>query len=122
MDELAGEALPELERIAVFTDQPVTAWATQTLPRALFDILPISELPNRQHLQANHFVVFDGNDAPKDNFLLSLWLDAEENIVVVPEGAETFDLEPKNGTLVSNCLYPLNGDQTQFQPRRAATL
>lgn len=122
VENLAGESLPELERIAVFTDQPATAWATQTLPRGLFDVLPLSELPNRQHLQANHFVVFDGNDAPEDNFLLSLWLDAEENIVVVPEGAETVALEPKNRTLVSNCLYPLNGDQTQFQTRRAATL
>lgn len=120
--DFAGEALPELERIAVFTDHPEAAWATQTLPRTLFDILPVSELPNRQHVQANHFVVFDGNDAPEDDFLLSLWLDAEENIVVVPEGAEPLGLESEEGSLVSNCLYPMNGDQTQFQTRRAATL
>ena len=120
--DFSDEALPELERIAVFTDHPEAAWATQTLPGALFDILPVSELPNRRHVQANHFVVFDGNDVPEDDFLLSLWLDAEENIVVIPEGAEPVDLDSEEGWLVSNCLYPMNGDQTQFQTRRAATL
>lgn len=122
VEDLAGETLPELERIAVFTDLPETAWATQTLPRALFDILPISELPNRQHLQANHFVVFDGNDAPEENFLLSLWLDAEENIVVVPNGTDVLDLQSEEGEFIANWLYPMNGDQEKFQTRRAAKL
>lgn len=120
--ELTGEALPELERIAVFTDRPETEWATQTLPRVLFDLLPLSELPNRRRLQANHFVVFDGNDAPDDNFLLSLWLDAEEDIVVVPAKAESLDLESEDGALVANCLYPMSGDLTQFQTRQASNL
>ena len=122
VEDLTGEALPELERIAVFTDQPETAWATQTLPRGLFDVLPLSELPNRQRLHVTHFVVFDSNDAPDDNFLLSLWLDAEENTVVVPNGTDVLDLQSEEGEFLANWLYPMNGDQEEFQTQRAAKL
>ena len=122
VEDLASEVLPELERIAVFTDQPETAWATQTLPRGLFDVLPLSELPNRQRLQVTHFVVCDSTAALDENFLLSLWLDAEQDTAVVPEGAEVHDSQPEDGEFLSNCLYPMNGNQKQFHTRHAAKL
>ncbi|MDK8800623.1 glycosyltransferase family 4 protein [Corynebacterium coyleae] len=121
-DDYTGMSLPDLERIAVFTDQPEAIWNNQTLPRSLFDIFPMSELPNRDHQMADYFVVFDGTEIPDANYLLSLWLDAENDTVVVPEGTEPPQFGSEDGELAAKCLYPMTGETSQFRVRRAAAL
>ena len=121
-DDYTGMSLPDLERIAVFTDQPEAIWNNQTLPRSLFDIVPVSELPNRGHQMADYFVVFDGTEIPAANYLLSLWLDAENDTVVVPEGTEPPQFGSEDGELAAKCLYPMTGETSQFRVRRAAAL
>lgn len=118
-EELAYEELPELERIAVFTDVPADLWTTQTLPARLFDVFPLAELRNREGLDAEHFVVFNSDEAPDDNYLLSLWLDADADVIVVPSSLENIQLPPEMDAIAYNCLYPMQGDPSLFRTRQA---
>lgn len=121
-DELAFEELPVLEKIAVFTDVPADLWATQTLPARLFDIFPLAELPHRESLDADHFVVFNSDEAPDENYLLSLWLDAEDDVIVVPSSIEDSHLPSEMHEIAYNCLYPMHGDPSLFRTREAGAM
>lgn len=122
LEELAHEELPELERIVVFTDVPADLWTTQTLPDRLFDVVPTAELPNRASLDASHFVVYDADNAPDDNYLLSLWLDADDDVIVVPSSIDEGQLPSEIHGVAYNCLYPMHGDPSLFRTRQAAAM
>lgn len=121
-EELANEELPELERIAVFTDVPAHLWTTQTLPARLFDIVPLAELPNRDSIDADHFVVFNSEEAPDDNYLLSLWLEADDDVIVVPSSIEDSQLPSGIHEVAYNCLYPMHGDPSLLRTRQAVAM
>lgn len=121
-EDLASSELPELERIAVFSNFPVEVWATQTLPAQLFDVLPRSQLGNKSDLNADYFVVYDSDKEPGDDFLLSLWLDADQSTIVVPNGVEMDSPTTDTSELALNCLYPMNCDATVYHVRQANAL
>lgn len=118
----AGEELPTLERIAVFTDHDRSEWSAQTLPQTLFEIYPISEFPNRRNLGVDYFVIFDDALPPEDHYLLSLWLDATEDAVVFPEGFDAMSETPETQGFVANALYPISGEPVLGKTRRAPRL
>ncbi|WP_276906865.1 glycosyltransferase family 4 protein [Corynebacterium riegelii] len=107
-EELAIQELPELERIVVFSDSPAKKWASQTLPSALFEILPLSKLAERSELDFEYFVIKESAEALDENYLLSLWLDASEDSLVISNSADPKQLPPGDDQLLQDCLYPMN--------------
>lgn len=107
-ENLAAQELPDLERIAVFTDSPADRWASQTLPGALFEIHPLAELPCRHRLELEYFLIRESAEGIEDDYLLSLWLDASGDTPVVSSIADAEQTPINDEGLIQDCLYPID--------------
>lgn len=118
--ELTQFELPPLEIIGVFTSMDQEYWEHQNLPNMLFRVFPLDDFAKREKLDIDYFIVHDELTEIDDDFLLSLWTEADGLRAVLPSHDKSVSSRQFND-FRRNCLYPINTNLDEgLQESRAA--